>query len=106
MNIAKMMQQAKVMQDKMQEMQEKLGEIEVQGTAGGGMVKVTMSCKGETRSVAIDPSLIDPSEKEVLEDLIKAALNDAKAKADQTMAEETQKMMEEMGLPAGAQLPL
>ena len=100
-----MMQQAKVMQDKMQEMQEKLGEIEVEGKAGGGMVTVTMTCKGEVRGLNIDQSLVDPNDKEVLEDLIKAALNDAKAKADQTMAEETQKMMEEMGLPAGAQLP-
>ena len=106
MNIAKMMQQAKVMQEKMQEMQEKLGEIEVQGTAGGGMVTVTSTCKGEVRDLQIASDLIDPNDKEVLEDLIKAALNDAKAKADQTMAEETQKMMEEMGLPAGAQLPL
>lgn len=105
MNIAKMMQQAKVMQDKMQEMQEKLGDIEVEGKAGGGMITVTMTCKGEVRGLNIDQSLVDPNDKEVLEDLIKAALNDAKAKADQTMAEETQKMMEEMGLPAGAQLP-
>ncbi|MEM6812042.1 MAG: YbaB/EbfC family nucleoid-associated protein [Pseudomonadota bacterium] len=106
MNIAKMMQQAKQMQDKMQEMQERLGDIEVQGTAGGGMVTVTMTCKGETRKIDIDPSLIDPSEKEVLEDLVKAALNDAKSKADQTMADETQKMMSDLGLPDGTQLPI
>jgi hypothetical protein len=102
MDIQKMMQQAKVMQDKMQAMQEKLGEVEVEGTAGGGMVNVTATCKGEVRGIKIDDSMMDPKEKEVLEDLIKAALNDAKAKADLTLAEETKSMMEEMGLPAGA----
>jgi len=105
MNIAKMMQQAKQMQDKMQEMQDRLGDVEVEGTAGGGLVTVTMTCKGETRGIKIDPSIIDPSEKEVLEDLIKAALSDAKAKADQTMADETQSMMGDLGLPAGTKLP-
>lgn len=106
MNIQEMMQQAKVMQDKMQEMQEKLGEIDVEGTAGGGVVKVVASCKGEVRSVSIDDSMMDFNEKEVLEDLIKAASNDAKAKADQKLAEETKKMMDELGLPAGMQLPV
>lgn len=102
MNIQEMMQQAKVMQDKMQEMQEKLGDVEVEGTAGGGLVTVKMTCKGEMRGVAIGDSMMDLNEKEVLEDLIKAAINDAKSKADQKLAEETQKMMSEMGLPAGA----
>lgn len=106
MNIQEMMKQAKVMQDKMQEMQEKLGDVEVEGSAGGGLVKITATCKGETRKVSIDDSMMDLNEKEVLEDLIKAALNDAKSKADQKLAEETQKMMSDMGLPAGAQLPL
>ena len=105
MNIAKMMQQAKVMQDKMAEMQEKLGEIEVEGTAGGGLVKVVMTCKGEVRNIALDESILVPSEKEVVEDLVKAAMTDAKSKADQKMADETQNMMGEMGLPAGTQLP-
>lgn len=105
MNIAKMMQQAKQMQDKMQEMQEKLGQVEVDGTSGGGLVKVTTTCKGEVRGIDIDASLMVADEKEVLEDLIKAALNDAKSKADQKMADETQSMMGEMGLPAGTQLP-
>ena len=105
MNIQKMMQQAKEMQTKMAEMQEKLGDIEVEGSSGAGMVKVTMTCKGEVRSLNIDPSVITPDDKEVMEDLIKAALNDAKAKADHTMAEETQKMMGDLGLPAGMQLP-
>lgn len=105
MNIQKMMQQAKQMQDKMQDMQEKLGGVEVEGVSGGGMVKVTSTCKGEIRGIEIDESLIVPADKEVLEDLIKAALNDAKSKADQTMADETQQMMGDLGLPAGTQLP-
>ncbi|MCI5061039.1 MAG: YbaB/EbfC family nucleoid-associated protein [Alphaproteobacteria bacterium] len=106
MDIQQMMQQAKVMQDKMQVMQEELGQVIVEGTAGGGVVKASMSCKGECQSISIDDSMMDLNEKEVLEDLIKAALNDAKAKADQKLAEETQKMMQEMGLPAGMQLPM
>ena len=106
MKIQQMMQQAKVMQDKMQEMQEKLGDVEVTGTAGGGVVTVTITCKGEARSVAIDDSMMDLNEKDVLEDLVKAAINDAKAKADQKLAEETQKMMGELGLPEGVKLPL
>lgn len=105
MNIQQMMQQAKQMQDKMQEMQAKLGDINVEGTSGGGLVSVTMSCKGDVRGLNIDPSILVASEKEVVEDLIKAALNDAKSKADQKMADETQKMMGDLGLPAGTQLP-
>ncbi len=105
MNIAKMMQQAKVMQEKMQTMQEQLADIEVEGQSGGGLVKVTTTCKNDIRRVDIDPSLIVADEKEVLEDLIKAALNDAKSKADQKLADETQSMMGDLGLPAGAQLP-
>lgn len=106
MNIQQMMQQAKVMQDKMQEMQEKLGDVEVTGTAGGGVVTVTITCKGEARGITIDDSMMDLNEKDVLEDLVKAAINDAKAKADQKLAEETQKMMGELGLPEGVKLPL
>ena len=105
MNIQKMMQQAKEMQEKMAEMQDKLGEIIVEGAAGAGMVKVTMTCKGEVQKIDIDPSVIVAEDKEVLEDLIKAALNDAKMKADQKMAEETQSAMGDMGLPAGIKMP-
>ncbi len=105
MNIQKMMQQAKQMQDKMAEMQDKLGDIEVEGQSGGGLVKVVMTCKSEVRKIDIDPSILVASEKEVTEDLIKAALNDAKSKADDKLADETQKMMGDLGLPAGMQLP-
>ena len=102
MNIAKMMSQAKAMQDKMQAMQEKMGNETVDGASGGGLVKITMTCKGVCQSIALDPSVVVASEKDMLEDLLKAAINDAKAKADSKMAEETQKMMAELGLPAGA----
>ncbi len=102
MNIQKMMQQAKAMQDKMQVMQEQLALQTVTGESGGGLVKVVMSCKGECQSINIDHSLLLPEEKEVTEDLIKAALNNAKAKADAKLAEETQKMMQDLGLPPGA----
>ena len=105
MNIQKMMQQAKDMQDKMAAMQEKLGDIVVEGTAGGGLAKASMTCKGEVKSITLDPSILNAEEKEICEDLVMAAINDAKMKADQTMAEETQKIMGEMGLPAGMQMP-
>ena len=105
MNIAKMMQQAKEMQGKMEEMQAELGQIEVNGESGGGLVKVTMTCKGELRALDIDPSILVASEKEIVEDLIKAAINDGKNKGDATMADKTQSMMSDMGLPAGTQLP-
>lgn len=100
MNIQKMMEQARVMQQKMQEMQEKLGHTEVSGTAGGGMVSVVMTCKGEVRKVSIAPEIINPSDKETLEDLVMAAMNTARANADGTLADETRKMMQELGLPA------
>lgn len=105
MNIQKMMQKAQEMQKKLQEMQENIGQQEVQGRAGGGAVTITMTCKGIVRKVDIEKSMFSAEEKEIVEDLVAAACNDARAKADETMAQETQKMMEELGLPAGTQLP-
>ncbi len=102
MNIAKMMQQAKAMQEKMQTMQTKMESVTVEGASGGGMVKVVMTCKGNCVSIAIDPSLMTAEEREITEDLIKAAVNDARAKGEAKIAEETQKMMAEVGLPPGA----
>ena len=100
-----MMQKAQAMQKKMEGLQEQLADVEVEGTSGGGLVKIVMTCKGAMRSIVIDPSLIKPDEKDILEDLIKAACNDARAKGDAKMAEETQKAMGDMGLPAGFKLP-
>jgi DNA-binding YbaB/EbfC family protein len=105
MNIQEMMKQAKIMQQRMQEMQAKLGQMEVEGQAGGGMVSVVMTCRGEVRKVTIAPDAINPLEKEVLEDLVMAAVNLARENADNTLAGETRKMMQELGLPADAQLP-
>lgn len=105
MDIQTIMKQAQVMQTKMQELQQRLGETETEGSAGGGMVTIRATCKGDIRKINIDDSLMKIEEKELLEDLIKAALNDAKSRADTLLASETSKMMSDLGLPAGTQLP-
>ena len=105
MNIGKMMKQVQDMQGKMAEMQNRLGEVEVVGQSGGGLVAVTMNGKGEMKKITIDPKLIDVSEKEMLEDMIVAATNDAKAKAETHIATETEKMMGGLQLPPGVKLP-
>lgn len=104
-NIAQMMKQAQEMQSKMMQMQEKLAQTEVQGQSGGGMIQAVMTAKGQMRKIKIDPKLADPNEVEMLEDLIVAAVNDAKAKADAAIAEETEKMMGGLQLPPGVKLP-
>ena len=104
-NLGQMMKQAQQMQAKMVELQESLADKEVEGVAAAGMVKVTMNCKGQLRRIKIDPSLLEPDESEVLEDLILAAANAAKAKADTTAAEEMQKLTGGLQLPPGMQLP-
>lgn len=104
-NFKEMMQQAQQMQFKLQEMQEKLKDIEVDGEAGGGMVKVKMACSGDVKSVSIDPSVISAEDKETLEDLIVAALNNAGEAKDAKIKEESEGMMKGMGLPGGTKLP-
>jgi DNA-binding YbaB/EbfC family protein len=104
-NIGQIMKQAQQMQTKMAELQAQLAEMEVSGAAGGGMVQVTMSGKGELRGVKIDPSLADPNDIEVLEDLIMAAANDAKDKVEARVQEEMQKLTGGLELPPGLQLP-
>ncbi|MDJ0969917.1 MAG: YbaB/EbfC family nucleoid-associated protein [Kiloniellales bacterium] len=104
-NLGQMMKQAQEMQAKMAEMQQQLSESEMTGAAGGGMVQVTMSGKGELRAVKIDPKIVDPSEVEVLEDLIVAAAADAKAKVEAHVAEEMKKLTGGLNLPAGFQMP-
>ena len=99
------MKQAQEMQAKMAEMQERLVETEMSGAAGGGMVQVTVNGKGEMRSLRIDPSLLNPDDVAVLEDLIVAAANDAKAKVEVHAAEEMQKLTGGLNLPAGMKLP-
>jgi DNA-binding YbaB/EbfC family protein len=89
----------------MQAAQENLDKIEVEGAAGGGLVKIRASAKGRIISVDIDESLLQPSEKTMVEDLIAAALNDAKTKADAAAGPELQKMTSGMPLPPGFKLP-
>jgi len=104
-NLGQMMKQAQEMQAKMAEMQSRLGEIEVPGQAGAGMIAVVLNGKGELRSLKIDPKLVDPAEVEVLEDLIVAAFNDAKGKVEAAVQEETSKLMGGLKLPPGMKLP-
>jgi DNA-binding YbaB/EbfC family protein len=104
-NIAGLMKQASQMQAKMAEMQARVEAAEVQGQSGAGMVIVTMGGKGLLRGIKIDPKLADPSEMEMLQDLIVSAHADAKRKLDDMMAEEMSKVTGGMDLPAGLKLP-
>ncbi len=96
---------AETIQKQMTEAQGKLDGIEVEGVAGGGLVKIRCSAKGRVIGVAIDDSLMSPSEKGIVEDLIAAAYNDARAKADAVAGEEMARMQSGMGLPPGFKLP-
>lgn len=98
-NLTNMLKQAQQMQSKMQEMQAKLEAQVVEGQSGAGMVKVSLSGKGDLKSVAIDPSLMSAEEREVLEDLLIAAHADAKAKVEAMMAEEMQKATAGLNIP-------
>ncbi|UPG72958.1 YbaB/EbfC family nucleoid-associated protein [Roseomonas gilardii subsp. gilardii] len=111
-NLTNMLKQAQQMQSKMQEMQAKLEAQVVEGQSGAGMVKVSLSGKGDLKSVTIDPSLMSAEEREVLEDLLIAAHADAKTKVEAMMAEEMQKATAGLnipgmggGLPGGFKLP-
>lgn len=103
-NIGQMMKQAQQMQQKMAEMQQKMEQFEISGSSGAGMVQVTLSGKTELKALKIDPSLVDPNEIEVLEDLIVAAFNDAKSKLDAYSADEMSKVTGGMSLP-GLKMP-
>ncbi len=104
-NLGNLMKQAQQMQARMTEMQQKLAETEFTGNAAGGMVTVTLTGKGDLRGVKIDPSLIVPDDAEILEDLIVAAHNDAKAKAEQETAEQMKALTGGLKLPPGMSLP-
>lgn len=101
-NMMKMLQEA---QEKAAEMQTKLESLEIEGQAGGGMVKATVNGKGGLLKVSIDPSLMNGEETEVLEDLIVAAHTDAKAKADEQTQEEMQKLTGGLPMPPGFKMP-
>ena len=103
-NIGQLMKQAQMMQENMRRMQENLGTIEVEGQAGAGMVKVTITCKYDVKRVSIDPSVAD--DREMLEDLIAAAFNDAARRVESTISEKMGAMTAGMGLPAGFKLPI
>ncbi len=104
-DMAKLFKQAQEMQSRMGEMQEKLAQIEVQGDAGGGMVRLMLNGKGGLVNITIDPGLLNPAEAEILEDLIVAAHNDAKGRLDSRMQEEVGKLTGGLGLPPGFKLP-
>jgi DNA-binding YbaB/EbfC family protein len=103
-NIGQMMKQAQMMQENMRRMQEQLGTVEVEGQSGSSMVKVVMTCKHEARRVSIDPSLVG-GDREMLEDLLVAAINDAARKIEATVQEKMSALTAGMGLPAGLKLP-
>ena len=109
MNMEEMMKRAaeaaQTIQKQMGEAQAKLDTIEVEGVSGGGLVKVRCSAKGRVIGVAIDDSLMVPGDKQILEDLVAAAFNDARGKADQAAANEMQSIQQGMGLPAGFNFP-
>ncbi|TJZ92885.1 YbaB/EbfC family nucleoid-associated protein [Paracoccus gahaiensis] len=104
-DMAKMMKTAKDMQDKMAQVQEDLARITVTGESGAGLVKATCTAKGELTALEIDPSIFVPSEKEVVEDLILAAIKEAQRAAEERMQSEMARMTEGLGLPPGMKLP-
>jgi len=104
-DIMGLMKKAGEMQAKMQAIQEEAANAEVSGTAGGGLVSLTMNGKGEMRALSIDPSLLNADEGEILEDLIIAAHNDAKGKSEALMQEKMQRLTAGLPLPPGMKLP-
>ncbi|MCY4230670.1 MAG: YbaB/EbfC family nucleoid-associated protein [Alphaproteobacteria bacterium] len=104
-NLANMMKQAQEMQEKMAAMQDALADHEVVGRAAAGMVEVRMNAKGELLGLKVDPSLINPAEAEVMEDLIAAGFNDARAKAEEHAREEMRRLTGGLELPPGFRLP-
>ena len=99
-----LMKQAQMMQEYMKKMQEQLASVEVEGAAGAGMVKVTMTCRYDVKRVSIDPSLLT-DDKDMLEDLVAAAMNDAVRKVEATSQEKMGSLTSGMGLPPGFKMP-
>ena len=99
-----LMKQAQMMQENMKKMQEQLASVEVEGAAGAGMVKVTMTCRYDVKRVSIDPSLLT-DDKDMLEDLVAAAMNDAVRKVEATSQEKMGSLTSGMGLPPGFKMP-
>ncbi|MDA8050724.1 MAG: YbaB/EbfC family nucleoid-associated protein [Rhodospirillales bacterium] len=104
-NLAGLMKQASQMQERMQEMQAKLAAIECEGSAGAGLVSVVLNGKGDLVRVRIDPTLVEPLDREMLEDLLVAAHTEAKRKIEAVAADEMQKLTGGLSLPPGMKLP-
>jgi hypothetical protein len=104
-NLGDMMKQVQAMQSRMADMQAKLEQTSVTGQSGGGLVKVTLTGKGVMTGLELDPSLLRPEEKDILEDLIVAAHSDARAKSESMMAEEMKSLTGGLPLPPGFKLP-
>ena len=104
-NVSQMMQQAQKMQAKMEGLQANLDAAEIIGVSGGGMVEVILTGKGMAKRVKIDPSLVIPGDVEILEDLITAAVNDARSRIEEKMKEEMSKITGGLELPPGMNLP-
>ena len=104
-NLGQMMKQAQEMQSKMNDVQNKLGEMEVVGTSGAGIVEIILSGKNDVKSLKIDPSVIDKSDPGVLEDLIIAAFNDARSKVEVRVSEKMAEITGGIQLPPGFKLP-
>ena len=104
-NLGQLMKQAQQVQQKMQDMQNQLADFAIEGAAGGGMVKVTLNGKSEVKRVKIEPSMMNPSDVEIVEDLIVAAFNDAKGKVEAYVQEEMKKITGGLQLPPGMNLP-
>jgi nucleoid-associated protein EbfC len=105
MDIMGIMKKAQAMQSKLAETQEELARIEVEGQSGGGLVKVTLTGKGDMKTIKLDPSLLKPEEAEIAEDLIVAAFAEAKGKAERAAAEKMQELTAGLPLPPGMKLP-
>ena len=103
-NLAVLMKQAQQMQENMKQLQEQLATVEVEGQSGAGMVKVVMTCRHDVKRVVVDPSLLK-EDKEMLEDLLAAAVNDAVRRVEATIQEKMGGMTAGMGLPPGFKLP-
>ncbi len=104
-NLGNLMKQAKAMQENMEKAQAELETLEVEGESAAGMVRVTLNAKGRMRGLKIDPSLVDPSDTEMLEDLITAAHNDARTKAEAATQEKMSALTGGLELPPGMKLP-
>ena len=102
--LGNLMKQAQMMQENMKKMQDQLASVEVEGQSGAGMVKVIITCRHDVKRVSIDPSLVG-DDKDMLEDLVAAAMNDAVRKVEATTQEKMGSMTAGMGLPAGFKMP-